>query len=51
LWQTSEEKDVVILELQQAAATAHVALKSEKKQVEDDDICVVPSIFPLPERI
>jgi hypothetical protein len=36
LWQASEEKDVVILELQQAAATAHASLESEKKQVEGE---------------
>jgi hypothetical protein len=36
LWQASEEKDVVILELQQAAATARTSLESEKKQVEGE---------------
>jgi peptidoglycan hydrolase CwlO-like protein len=36
LRQTSEEKDAVILELQQAAATAHASLESEKKQVEGE---------------
>jgi chromosome segregation ATPase len=36
LRQASEEKDTVILELQQAAATVHATLESEKKQVEGE---------------
>jgi SOS response regulatory protein OraA/RecX len=36
LRQASEEKDAVILELQQAAATARTTLESEKKQVEGE---------------
>jgi hypothetical protein len=34
LRQASEERDAVILELQQAATTARATLESEKKQVE-----------------
>jgi hypothetical protein len=34
LRQADEEKDVAILDLQRVAETAHVALKTEKKQVE-----------------
>jgi chromosome segregation ATPase len=36
LRQASEEKDAMILDLQQAAETARTALKSEKKQVEGE---------------
>jgi hypothetical protein len=36
LWQASEENDVVILELQQAATTACASLESEKKQIEGE---------------
>jgi multidrug resistance efflux pump len=36
LHQADEEKDAVILELQQAAATAHASLESVKKQVEGE---------------
>jgi chromosome segregation ATPase len=36
LRQASEEKDAMILDLQQAAKTARTALKSEKKQVEGE---------------
>jgi hypothetical protein len=36
LQQASEEKDAVILELQQAAATMRATLESEKKQVEGE---------------
>jgi hypothetical protein len=36
LQQASEENDVVILELQQAAATTRTTLESEKKQVEGE---------------
>jgi hypothetical protein len=36
LRQASEEKDIVILELQQVAATAGTTLESEKKQVEGE---------------
>jgi hypothetical protein len=36
LWQASEEKDTVILELQQEAATARTTLESEKKQAEGE---------------
>jgi hypothetical protein len=36
LRQAGEEKDVVILELQQAATTARASLESEKKQVEGE---------------
>jgi hypothetical protein len=36
LWQASKEKDVIILELQQAAATARATLESEKKQVDGE---------------
>jgi hypothetical protein len=36
LRQASEEKDAVILELQQAAAIARTTLESEKKQVEGE---------------
>jgi hypothetical protein len=56
LWQASEEKDVVILELQQAAATAHASLESEKKQVEGELLFLLfacwPSLFgdPLPTK-
>jgi hypothetical protein len=36
LWQAGEEKDVVILELQQIAATTRASLELEKKQVEGE---------------
>jgi hypothetical protein len=36
LWQANEEKDVVILELQQVATAAHTTLESEKKQVKGE---------------
>jgi hypothetical protein len=36
LRQANEEKDAIILELQQAAATARATLESEKKQVEGE---------------
>jgi multidrug resistance efflux pump len=43
LQQASEEKDVVILELQQAAEAAHAALETEKKQVQGE--------LPFPFRL
>jgi chromosome segregation ATPase len=36
LRQAGEEKDATILDLRQAAETAHTALETEKKQVEDE---------------
>jgi hypothetical protein len=36
LWKASEENDIIILELQQAAATACATLESEKKQVDGE---------------
>jgi hypothetical protein len=36
LRQANKEKDAIIVELQQAAATAHATLESEKKQVKGE---------------